>query len=184
MVQLAQENDFHDMYDIYGYYVKTSTATFDIGIPSFDTFSSKMRCNMKEAPCFVYKDNEQLNGYAYASPYKAKSGYDWTRELTIYLSPDHRAKGIGDQLYSNLIRLLKDQGYMKLMAAISYPNPHSEYFHAKHGFTQQVIFENIAYKFDKAQQVAWWSLDLKQDTPFKPIDYDYETRWMNKKNYK
>ena len=77
---------------------------------------------METAPCLIFRDNGCVAGYAYASPYKEKSGYDWTRELTIYVRPESRGGGIGHQLYSRLISLLRKQGYMKLMAAISYPS--------------------------------------------------------------
>ena len=132
---------------------------------------------MKTAPCLIFRKNNLVWGYAYASPYKEKSGYDWARELTIYIRPEKRGMGIGFQLYERLIHILKKQGYMKLLAAISSPNPASERFHSAHGFSKIAVFKNVAYKFDRAQDVTWWSLDIEQAQPYHVINYDYHFIW-------
>lgn len=177
MIDLVTEGDYPLIYDIYCYYVLHSTATFDIEMPTFDSFQEKMRKNTQTAPCLVYKTGGEVYGYAYASPYKEKSGYDWTRELTIYIHTEKRGLGIGHQLYDLLIKVLRYQGYETLLAAISHPNPQSERFHQAHGFSRIATFKKIAYKFDQIQEVGWWSLDLKQDVPFTPINHNYDSIW-------
>ena len=41
MIEIAIDSDIKDMYEIYCYYVESSTATFDIDTPSLSEFSKK-----------------------------------------------------------------------------------------------------------------------------------------------
>ena len=55
-------------------------------------------------------ENGALIGYAYATPYRARSAYRYTLENSVYVSPDHLRGGIGSALMRDLIDEVRASG--------------------------------------------------------------------------
>ena len=68
-------------------------------------------------------------GYAYASTYYARTAYDWTTELSIYVAKEARGQGIGSALYTALEEELQARGYLRFLACIAVPNEASISMH-------------------------------------------------------
>ena len=77
-------------------------------------------------PWLVDEEGGVVRGYAYASAHRVKAAYRWAVEVTIYLHPDHRGKGLGRALYAELFDRLRAQGLVKAYAGILIPNPASQ----------------------------------------------------------
>lgn len=67
-LRLLQEKDLESIYPIYVYYVKTSTAIFDVVPDSFDVFKEHMVEISKTNPFYVAFNNDVLIGYGYVHP--------------------------------------------------------------------------------------------------------------------
>ena len=87
-------------------------------------------------------------GYAKASAYNQREGFQWTVVLSIYLDPLSQGKGIGSALYQALIRILIQQGYCVAYARITLPNPASIALHERFGFKQIGTLPHFAWKFN------------------------------------
>ena len=64
-LRLLQEKDLESIYPIYVYYVKTSTAIFDVVPDSFDVFKEHMVEISKANPFYVAFNNNVLIGYGW-----------------------------------------------------------------------------------------------------------------------
>ncbi|EHE93450.1 Phosphinothricin acetyltransferase, partial [Streptococcus thermophilus CNCM I-1630] len=65
-------------------------------------FEKRISNTIERYPYLVAEEDGQVLGYAYASTYYARTAYDWTTELSIYLNEDARGRGLGSQLYGAL----------------------------------------------------------------------------------
>lgn len=120
-------------------------------------------------PWLVAKRDGELLGFAKASPHRSRGAYAWTAEVSVYVRADLHGRRIGSILYRRLIPLLREQGYMMLLAGITSPNPSSERLHAAFGFTHCGTFHRAGWKFGDWHDVGYWELQLQGEGPPRPI---------------
>ena len=120
-------------------------------------------------PWLVAKSDSELLGFAKASPHRSRGAYAWTAEVSVYVRGDLHGRRIGSLLYRHLIPLVREQGYMMLLAGITSPNPASERLHAAFGFAYCGTFHRAGWKFGQWHDVAYWELQLQNDGPPRAI---------------
>ncbi|KAK6439380.1 hypothetical protein LTR95_004410 [Oleoguttula sp. CCFEE 5521] len=166
----ATVDDVPAIVAIYNHYVRKSLATLaeDTVTPA----QMQQRVEMVSAaklPFLVAVDRIQndIAGFAYASPYFDRSGYDPTLECSIYLHPAHCSKGIGRQLLSSLISaLIKTTTKTQVVAKMSIlPEQSPEALptcrlHASIGFRQVGRLDSVGFKLGKWVDVVMFQLDL------------------------
>ena len=114
----------------------------------------------REVLLVALEDGEVL-GFAKSGRFKDRPGYNSTRETSAYVHADHRGKGVGNALYTELLaRLEADDDLLMAVAGIAPPNPASEALHAAHGFTEVGLFEDVGVKFGKPWSVRWYERTL------------------------
>lgn len=160
MIRIARESDAAEMLAIYAPFVEKTAITFDLKVPTLTEFIEKIKKIQKEAPCLVYELDGVVLGYAYASVYRTKEAYKWTREMTVYVREDAKGKKYGTALYFSMIELLKCQNYRTVLAGITLPNIPSVHFHERFGFHPAGVFNNVGHKMGKSHRVGWWQLIL------------------------
>ena len=100
-------SDAKAIQSIYAPYVEKTAITFEYEVPSVQEFENRINKTLETYPYLVAEENGQVLGYAYASTYYARTAYNWTTELSIYLHEDARGRGLGSQLYDALEKELK-----------------------------------------------------------------------------
>jgi phosphinothricin acetyltransferase len=111
-------------------------------------------------PWLVFVEDEKLIGFAYAGSWGSRSAYRFTVESTVYVTPNLGSRGIGTQLYNDLLSELRKRSRHSVIAVISLPNPASIEFHEKFGFQRVGSFQEIGRKFDQWIDVGYWQLVL------------------------
>ena len=114
-------------------YVEKTAFTFEYEVPSVQEFEKRICKTLEKYPYLVAEENGQVLGYAYASTYYARTAYDWTTELSIYVAKEARGQGIGSALYTALEEELQARGYLRFLACIAVPNEASISMHEKRG---------------------------------------------------
>ena len=78
MIRPVNETDFEDIMNILNYYIKHTTVIFDIEPYTLETITLKIMGVTKKHMWIVYIDDEtnDLLGFAYASTFYPKQGYD------------------------------------------------------------------------------------------------------------
>lgn len=160
MIRIARASDTAEMLAIYAPFVENTAVTFDLKVPTLEEFTKMIQKVQEEAPCLVYELDGAVLGYAYADTHRSKEAYKWTREMSVYIREDARAKKYGMALYSSMIELLKCQNYRSVLAGITLPNIPSVNFHERLGFHPVGVYDNIGYKLGKSHRVGWWQLML------------------------
>lgn len=162
MIRIATEKDAKDLLEIYSYYVKNTAITFEYKVPLVDEFRQRIVRILNKYPYLVSECNGAIVGYAYASPFKNRSAYDWAVETTIYIDKNFRGNGIGKELYTALEHALALQNIINLNACIGYPIIEDEYltknsaeFHEHLGYKYVGKFHKCGYKFGKWYDMIW-----------------------------
>ena len=100
-LRIATPQDAQLIHDTYGYYVLTSTATFNEVNSSVEARAEEIRSQLELYPWLIAEDETgRYLGYACAEAFRPQTGYRYFAELTIFLAPDApRRSGIGRWLY-------------------------------------------------------------------------------------
>ncbi len=169
VIRNAETGDVQRLLEIYSYYVRNTAITFDVEVPETDRFASHMEQIQSRYPFLVMERDGRIEGYAYAGPFKDRAAYDWSCELTIYLDPDVRKKGLGRMLYERLEKCLARMGILNLYACIGYPQREDAYltrnsaeFHAHLGFVLCGSFHSCGYKFGTWYDMVWMEKQIGQ----------------------
>ena len=108
-IRTAERRDLSAMLDIYNYEVKNGTATFDVepraGAAGEAWFAAH---NTGNHPLLVAEEDGKVLGYASLSPYRDFDAYLQTVELSVYVAPESRGRGIASALMEAVLRLARD----------------------------------------------------------------------------
>lgn len=171
IIRFANLNDAADILKIYEKFIKETVVTFEIEVPSVESFQNRMKSIMDFYPWLVCEVDGEIAGYAYASKHGERAAYRWSSDLSVYIDNKFQRLHIATNLYDELINLLKKQGIFTLYAAISTPNPKSEAFHESYGFKKIGEFKNVGHKMGKWLDVTWYDLQIAEysENPQEPL---------------
>jgi L-amino acid N-acyltransferase YncA len=159
-IRLATPADAEGILRIYAPYIEQTSYTFETETPSIKDFSKRISDYLLNWPWLVCESNGLIAGYAYASKYRERTGYQWCCECSVYIDNDFHRSGIARALYAALFEILTRQGYRNVYAVINLPNEKSVSFHENCGFTWFATYDNVGYKLGKWKNVGWWKLTL------------------------
>ena len=161
-IRMAREEDAPVLLDIFRPYVLQTAVAFNYDPPTPEEFRSTMADRLRRYPYLVAQREEELAGYAYASPFKARAAYDWAVETSIYVRQNQKRMGVGSLLYEKLEEILKRQGILNVNACIAYPQEEDPYltkdsvlFHEKFGYSMVGKFHACGYKFNRWYDMVW-----------------------------
>ena len=160
MIRLAKPSDARQILEIYAPYIQNTSLTFEIDVPTEEDFAIRIEKYSLEWPWLVYEIEGKIAGYAYASRYRERAGYQWSLECSVYIHDDFMRRGIANKLYSKLFEILKAQKFTTVYAVINLPNENSVAFHESMGFNYFATYKNVGYKLGKWKNVGWWQLQL------------------------
>ena len=172
-IRLADENDAEGMLAIYGPYIKNTSYTFELEVPSIHSFAERINKYMINWPWLVFETGNMIAGYAYAAGYRERTAYQWSVETSVYVHDDFHRRGIAIKLYTALLQILRLQGFRNVYAVINLPNDKSVRFHESCGFTYFATYENVGYKLGQWKNVGWWRLTINDYTndPLVPVKF-------------
>ena len=111
-------------------------------------------------PWLVAERDGAVAGYAYASPHRERAGYRWTVDVAVYVAAAAQRRGVGQELYGDLLPLLARQGFRVACAGIALPNDASVGLHERFGFTPVGVYRGIGFKDAAWRDVGWWQVQL------------------------
>lgn len=172
-LRLATAADAGGVAEIYRPIVAATPISFEIDPPSEEEIARRICEALRTYPWLVCLVDGRVAGYAYGSRHRARAAYGWSVEVSAYVHPDFRRRGIGRGLYRSLFEVLKAQGYFNAYAGITLPNAGSVGLHEAMGFQRCGVFRKIGYKLGAWHDVGWWQLALqsaKEPAPLLNLD--------------
>lgn len=138
--------------EIYAHYVQQALCTFEEVTPTLSEMHRRLdRLRRTGLPWLIALEGEVVLGYAYASPYRSRSGYNGTVEDSIYVRQGQQGKGIGRQLLHAVLAQCRAQGYREMIAVVGdSANRASLALHRAVGFREVGVLRGVGRKFDRA----------------------------------
>ena len=151
IIRPSRDDDVAAIAAIYGYHVLHGVASFEDVPPSVEEMARRRGDIVSRGfPYLVAERGGRVVGYCYAGPYRARIGYRFTVEDSIYIDESEVGRGIGRALLAQVIDRVTAQGYRQMIAVIggSETLP-SIRLHAALGFAQIGTFPAIGFKFGR-----------------------------------
>lgn len=149
-------NDAGQIAKIYNFYVLNTHHTFETEAITADEMRKRIGEISNNYPFLVAEEDGEILGYAYAALYKPRQAYRFSVEVSVYIKPETKGKGIGKMLYEKLFEELSKTETHAIIAGISLPNEASIKLHEKFGFEKIAHFREVGFKFGKWIDVGYW----------------------------
>ena len=150
-IREATAADIAPIQAIYAWHVENGLASFEEVAPDVAEIGRRWRdvC-ARGLPYLVAEIDRAVVGYAYASPYRARSAYRYTVEDSVYIAAGTYGKGIGRALLSELISRCERLGYAQMIAVIGdSANAASIGLHAALGFSRAGLLNAVGFKHER-----------------------------------
>jgi phosphinothricin acetyltransferase len=145
---------------IYAPYVTDTVISFEDNPPDTDEMARRIA---DAHAWFVFEDEGQVAGFAYAHRFAERAAYQWSCETSIYLEPGRRRTGAGRALYETLFSRLRERGFRRAFAGMTLPNEASAALHRALGFEPAGVYRKVGWKHGAWRDVAWVQKDLLDD---------------------
>ena len=154
----AHPEDAAGVLDIYGPIVMETHISFEEEPPSLEQISERIA---RSHLWLVAELGDGIVGYAYASHFHPRSAYRWSTEVSVYLSPEARGRGLGRQLLGLLLERLREMGFVNAFGGVALPNPASVRLFESLGFRKIAHWDQVGFKHGSWYDVDWWQLRLR-----------------------
>lgn len=162
-IRLADEDDAAAIRRIYAPIVEETIISFETAVPTESEITSRIASTLERYPWLVCEVNEtggEVVGYAYAGAHRDRGAYRWSVDVSVYVDPDHRRRGVARGLYTSLFALLELQGFLNAYAGIALPNSASTALHESMGFEPVGTYRKVGYKRGGWHDVRWYERAL------------------------
>jgi len=167
-IRAATTADADAIAGIYRPYVLDTVISFEETPPTAAEFEARMLATPR-LPWLVAVRNDTVVGYCYASRHAARASYRWGADVSVYIAPSERGRGVGRLLYDELLPLVRSLGYVSVFAGITLPNDASVGIHEAFGLTRVGVYRNVGFKHNAWRDVGWWQLTFT-DPPVQPAE--------------
>ena len=150
-LRAATAEDARAVQSIYAHHVLHGVGTFEEEPPDRGEIESRMR----SGHWVVAEEDGQVLGYAYYGPYRARSGYRFTVEDSVYVHPGAIGRGVGGRLLAVLVEHARSAGLRQMVAAVgSSDNTASISLHERHGFVRAGVLAGVGLKLGRVLDVV------------------------------
>lgn len=123
VIRSVRHDDAAGVHAIYAPIVRDTVSCFEYAVPDVAEMEARIaRIRASGYPWLVADDDGVVVGYACAGPFRNRTAYDWTCEVSVYIHDDQRGRGVGGLLYERLFTVLRAQGFRAAVAGAIWPN--------------------------------------------------------------
>lgn len=155
-IRACQAQDIQSLCDIYNYYIENTVITFEETAVDAAEMGRRVALYTRSFPWYVCELEGLVVGYAYATPWKERSAYKHSVEITVYVKNSMASQGCGKALYAALIDALEKINCHVMLGCIALPNEASVGLHEYFGFAKVAHFSQVGRKFGQWVDVGYW----------------------------
>lgn len=161
-IRIAKQEDLQQLLDIYNYEVTHGAATLDLEEKTIEEWQVWFdHHNIDHHPLYVAAEGEHICGYVSLSSYREKEAYRSTVELSIYINPQDRKRGVATALMGYILEIARqDETLHTVVSVITSGNKASEKLHQKFGFEFCGTIREVGMKFGKYQDIDNFRLGI------------------------
>ena len=91
--------------------VLETAISFELEPPNLAEMQDRIARTLVRLPWLAIEDNGRVLGYAYASAHRDRLAYQWSADVSVYVQPEARRRGLARRLYASLLEILRVLGY-------------------------------------------------------------------------
>lgn len=162
VIRRSVEADLPSLLAIYNYEIENGVATFDLEPLTLEERRPWLEShNVGNHPLLTAELDGVPSGYASLSAFASKRAYAGTVELSVYVSPKARGRGIGRKLVEEVLRLAREDPSTHLVVSvITAGNAASTALHRKFGFAHVGTLHEAGFKKGRWLDVDLWELKV------------------------
>ena len=153
-IRLVEPRDSEPIRAIYNVEVVGGTTTFDLVTRTVEEQRAWVDRHRGAHPAIVAVEDPSPGGrgadtvlaFGVIAPYRNRAAYATTVESSVYVHGDHRGRGIGRAVVTELVRLAGDHGFHTVIARISGNNEASIALHQACGFETVGVEREVGRK--------------------------------------
>ncbi|HRD27391.1 MAG TPA: N-acetyltransferase family protein [Caulobacter sp.] len=170
IVRAATAADAEALAAIYGDACLHGTGTFEETPPGADEMARRQAAVVARGlPYYVAEMDGRVAAYAYASPFRPRTGYRYTAEDSVYVAPWAKGRGLGGLLLTRVIADCEQRGLRQLMAVIGgSENIASIALHRALGFELKGVMTGVGFKFGRWMDIVMMMKPLNGGTETLP----------------
>lgn len=158
--RIAELKDMPELLEIYNYEVLHGVSTFDLNIK---TLEERMEWfyshNIANHPLIVAVVDEAVAGYASLSSYRDKEAYAATVELSVYVHPEYRRRGVARYLMGEILKEARQRDDVHtVISVITEGNEASVKLHEVFGFRCCGTMDEVGRKFGRMLGIVNYQL--------------------------
>ncbi|MFZ1991537.1 MAG: N-acetyltransferase family protein [Alphaproteobacteria bacterium] len=147
-IRPALQSDVPAITRIYGHHAVHGFGTFDEEVPPDAQFRDRLaELDAAGHPFLAACLNDELLGFAYAAPFRPRTGWRFSFEDSIYMAPGELRRGYGTKLLTALVAKCREIGVRNLIAVVGdSQNLPSIRVHERCGFAQIGTLRDVGFK--------------------------------------
>jgi L-amino acid N-acyltransferase YncA len=151
LIRDATAADLGAITKIYAHHVRYGLASFEEVPPTIEEFRSRRVAVLDSGlPWLAAELRGEVVGYAYASAYRARPGYRYTIEDSVYVDQGLTGLRVGSALLTALIERCEAGPWRQMLAVIGdSANAGSIALHRRLGFTHVGTFASVGFKLGR-----------------------------------
>ncbi len=159
-IRKAERRDLQALLDIYNYEVEHGVATLDLQPKNLAQWEIWFDAhNVENHPLLVAEMDGHVAGYASLSDYREKEAYKSTVELSVYIAPGDRRKGVATALMGAILAEARgDAQTHTVVSVITAGNEASVRLHKRFGFEFCGMIREVGTKFGRYLDIENYSL--------------------------
>ena len=154
-MRVATERDLPRIVEIYNSTVPTRLCTADtecVSVKSKQEWFRKHTTNKR--PILVHEIDNHVVAWVSFEPFHGRPAYDPTAEISIYITEEHRGKGLGRKLLGEAIGMAPSLGIKTLVGYIFSHNTRSIQLFRSLGFEEWGRLPNVAEMDGRAYSLS------------------------------
>jgi len=165
-IRSAHKGDLPEILAIYNDAVLNTTASYDYEPHTLEQRTAWFdQHQQQKLPIIVAVDDAgTVLGWGSLSHFRERIGYRFTVEHSVYVSPDHRRRGIGRMIVSELIDMARALGKRVIVGGVDTLNEGSIQLHKQLGFEEVAHFKQVGFKFGRWLDVVFMERFLVDPT--------------------
>jgi L-amino acid N-acyltransferase YncA len=154
------ERDVAPANELTNSFIRDTVVHFGFTPATDSEFADLWQQGRAKYPWLAAEEAGRFLGYAKAGVWRTRDAYQFTAEAGIYMVAEARGRGLGRQLYVELLERLRAAGFHSAIGGVTLPNEASVRLHESLGFRKVGDFREVGRKFDAWHDVGFWQIDL------------------------
>lgn len=144
-MRIATENDLADIVAIYNTTIPTRQSTADTSEVSVESRLEWFRRHHPDKrPLLVHERDNTVVAWVSFQSFYGRPAYAHTAEISIYISPEYRGKGLGRELLSQSLAMTRQLGIKTVVGFIFSHNIRSLNLFKSFGFEEWGMLPDVA----------------------------------------